>query len=158
MKFKYIGDPNRPGESKDLPETFNAFGVTFPRNKYAEVPDDVASKLATNQHFKAEKPGEVEDLTDDKPSEETQAAIANIQAEAYQNGYAAAEAAAKDQIQRMQADHEEALAAERDRADAAEQLLAETHLSGTADSEGNFVADEQQQAAPKRGPGRPKGS
>ena len=43
MKFKYTGDPMQPTEAKNLPETFFAFGVTFDRNKYAEVPDDVGA-------------------------------------------------------------------------------------------------------------------
>lgn len=53
MKAKFIGDPTTVGDVQ-LPETFTAFGVTFPRNKWVAVPDAVASKFAGNSHFETQ--------------------------------------------------------------------------------------------------------
>lgn len=54
MKAKFIGEPGT-NEAKNLPEEFTAFGVTFERGKFVEVPDDVAGKIAGNSHFEVEE-------------------------------------------------------------------------------------------------------
>lgn len=54
MKAKFIGDANNPGESKNLPETFTAFGLTFERGKFTEVPDHLAGKFEGNSHFETQ--------------------------------------------------------------------------------------------------------
>lgn len=143
MKARYIGDPNQPTEAKNLPETFTAFGVTFDRGKYAEVPDEVAAKVASNPHFET-KGDEPEDsaFTAEEMLEQIQAAEAAEREEA--------ESAHRAQIEQMQNDHAEALAAERDRADAAEAEIAE--LRAQLDEATKPVEE------PKRGPGRPKAS
>lgn len=51
MKAKYIGDPRNPGEAKNVPEEFTAFGVTFPKGKFVDVPDNLAAKFEGNSHF-----------------------------------------------------------------------------------------------------------
>lgn len=53
MKAKYIGDPSE-GAKPDVPETFEAFGVTFERGKFATVSDAVGAKLAGNSHFQVQ--------------------------------------------------------------------------------------------------------
>lgn len=143
MKFRYLGDPNQPSESKNLPEEFNAFGVTFTRNKFVEVPDDVVPKLVSNGHFKAQNESEAESLVNDEPTAETQAAISQLQEEAADKARAEAEADFAERLARFQQEAADTLAAERDRADAAEQLLAE---------------QSSDEAPAKRGPGRPKAS
>lgn len=50
-KFKYVGDPRNPGEQKQLPDEFEAFGVTFERGKFSEVPDELESKFEGNSHY-----------------------------------------------------------------------------------------------------------
>lgn len=50
MKAKYTGDPATVGDVQ-LPESFTAFGIEFPRNKWVEVPDALAAKFAGNSHF-----------------------------------------------------------------------------------------------------------
>lgn len=58
MKAKFVGDPMRPEEQKNLPETTTMFGVMFERGKFAEVPDNVASKFEGNSHFETQgEPG-----------------------------------------------------------------------------------------------------
>lgn len=54
MKAKFIGDANNPGEQKNLPEEFEAFGITFERGKFSEVPDHLASKFEGNRHFETQ--------------------------------------------------------------------------------------------------------
>lgn len=51
MKAKYIGDPRNPGEAKNVPDEFTAFGVTFERGKWVDVPDNLAAKFEGNTHF-----------------------------------------------------------------------------------------------------------
>lgn len=51
MQAKYIGDPRNPEEQKSLPDEYRAFGVTFERDKFVDVPDDKASKFVGNSHF-----------------------------------------------------------------------------------------------------------
>jgi hypothetical protein len=50
-KFKYVGDPRNPGEQKQLPDEFEAFGVTFERGKFSEVPDALEGKFEGNSHY-----------------------------------------------------------------------------------------------------------
>lgn len=55
MKAKFIGDPREPGEANNPPETMEAFGVTFPRGKFVEVPRDVEHKFEGNSHFETQE-------------------------------------------------------------------------------------------------------
>ncbi len=53
MKAKFIGDPNEP--QAQLPETFSAFGVEFPRGKFVEIKDaSAARKIEGNSHFETQ--------------------------------------------------------------------------------------------------------
>lgn len=54
MKAKYIGDANNPGEQKQLPDEFEAYGLTFERGKFTEVPEHLASKFEGNSHFETQ--------------------------------------------------------------------------------------------------------
>lgn len=56
MKAKYIGDANHPGEQKQLPDEFEAFGLTFERSKFTEVPAHLAGKFEGNSHFETQGP------------------------------------------------------------------------------------------------------
>lgn len=49
MKAKFIGDQNNPKEV--IPDEFEAFGVTFPKGKFTDVPAEFAAKFAGNSHF-----------------------------------------------------------------------------------------------------------
>lgn len=51
MKAKFIGDPNQPKGAETIPDEFTAFGVTFERGKFADVPEDQAHKFVGNNHF-----------------------------------------------------------------------------------------------------------
>lgn len=52
MKAKFIGDPREPGEANNLPEETTAFGITFPRGKFVEVPAELEAKFIGNTHYK----------------------------------------------------------------------------------------------------------
>jgi hypothetical protein len=54
MKAKFIGDPTQPGEAGNLPETFEAHGLTFEKNKFTEVPAHLEAKFVGNPHFKVQ--------------------------------------------------------------------------------------------------------
>lgn len=54
MRVKFVGDPNNPGEQKNLPETHEAFGVVFERGKFTDVPDEYAAKFEGNNHYEVE--------------------------------------------------------------------------------------------------------
>jgi len=54
MKAKYIGDPRNPAEQKQLPDEFEAYGLTFERGKFTEVPNELASKFEGNNHFEVQ--------------------------------------------------------------------------------------------------------
>lgn len=56
MKVKFVGDPMRPDEQKNLPDTTTAYGVVFERGKFVEVPDKVAPKFEGNSHFETQGP------------------------------------------------------------------------------------------------------
>lgn len=62
MKAKYVGDQTIPG-GEQIPDEVTNLGITFPKGKWVEIPDDKAAKFAGNSHFetsegkaKAEKP------------------------------------------------------------------------------------------------------
>lgn len=55
MKAKFIGDPRNPGESRNLPETHVAFGITFERGKFADVPPALENKFLGNTHFEVKE-------------------------------------------------------------------------------------------------------
>jgi hypothetical protein len=52
MKAKYVGDPSNPGEA--VPDLYDAFGVTFARDKFTEVPKELEEKIAGNNHFEVQ--------------------------------------------------------------------------------------------------------
>lgn len=52
MKAKYVGDVAN-GE-KDVPDTFEAYGLTFEKGKFTEVPDELAAKFEGNSHFETQ--------------------------------------------------------------------------------------------------------
>lgn len=54
MKAKYIGDPRNPGEQKQLPDEFEAFGLTFERGKFTEIPKELEAKIEGNSHFQVQ--------------------------------------------------------------------------------------------------------
>ncbi len=49
MQAKYIGDLSNPKEV--IPDEFEAFGVTFEKGKFTDVPAEFAAKFAGNSHF-----------------------------------------------------------------------------------------------------------
>lgn len=51
MKAKFIGDPSQPKGSETVPDEFEAFGITFERGKFSDVPDNLAAKFVGNSHF-----------------------------------------------------------------------------------------------------------
>ena len=51
MQAKYIGDPTQPEEQSRLPNTTEMFGVIFERDKFSDVPDELAAKFKGNSHF-----------------------------------------------------------------------------------------------------------
>jgi len=54
MKFRFIGNPRKRFEG---PESIVLAGVTFPKGELVEVPESLAVKLATNDHFEKAKVG-----------------------------------------------------------------------------------------------------
>jgi len=50
MKAKYEGDPANPGEQ--VPDEFTAYGLTFEKGKYTEIPAHLEGKFVGNTHFK----------------------------------------------------------------------------------------------------------
>lgn len=52
MKAKFIGDPSNPSEQ--VPDLHDAFGLTFVRGKYTEIPKRLESKVAGNSHFQVQ--------------------------------------------------------------------------------------------------------
>lgn len=61
MKAKYIGDPSQPGEI--VPDLIDVNGITFPRDKFVDIPKEHQDKIAGNNHF------EVQGAKKDKPEE-----------------------------------------------------------------------------------------
>jgi hypothetical protein len=49
MEAKFIGDPTERGAN--VPEVFEAHGVTFERGKFADVPEKLQAKFEGNSHF-----------------------------------------------------------------------------------------------------------
>lgn len=54
MKAKYVGDPSQPKGTEAVPEEFTAYGVTFEKGKFVDVPDELADKFAGNNHFETQ--------------------------------------------------------------------------------------------------------
>lgn len=61
MKAKFIGDARNPGEPNNLPETMTAYGVTFERGKWADVPAEHEAKFVGNRHFETRGAPETEE-------------------------------------------------------------------------------------------------
>lgn len=51
MKATFIGDPTQPKGSEAIPESFEAFGLTFEKGKATEVPAELEAKFVGNSHF-----------------------------------------------------------------------------------------------------------
>lgn len=51
MKVKYVGDPTQPKGTEAIPEEFVAYGITFEKGKFTDVPDELAAKFAGNSHY-----------------------------------------------------------------------------------------------------------
>lgn len=51
MKATYIGDPNQPKDSEVVPDTFEAFGLTFEKGKATDIPAELEAKFVGNSHF-----------------------------------------------------------------------------------------------------------
>lgn len=49
MKAKFIGDQANPKEV--IPDEFEAYGLTFEKGKFTEVPAELADKFVGNSHF-----------------------------------------------------------------------------------------------------------
>lgn len=50
MKAQFKGDPANPGEQ--VPEVFTAYGLTFEKGKFTEIPEELEGKFAGNPHYK----------------------------------------------------------------------------------------------------------
>lgn len=61
MKAKFIGDPSNPNEQ--VPDLHDAYGLTFARDKYTDIPEHLEAKVAGNSHF------HVQGARNDKPEE-----------------------------------------------------------------------------------------
>jgi hypothetical protein len=66
VKAKFIGDPAEPNAV--VPDLHDAFGITFPRDRYVSVPKHLEDKIAGNNHFhvqgvKADAPEETAEST-----------------------------------------------------------------------------------------------
>ena len=51
MKATYIGDVSLPARERDVPDTMEAFGLTFDKGKATDIPASLEQKLAGNPHF-----------------------------------------------------------------------------------------------------------
>lgn len=49
MKAKFVGDPAAANEV--VPDTHEAYGLTFEKGKFTEIPAELESKFAGNNHF-----------------------------------------------------------------------------------------------------------
>jgi hypothetical protein len=76
MKARFIGDQSEAIDPEDLPKTFTAFGVVFPRGKFVDIPDAARVKIAGNSHF------EVHGVPKDVQAEVDEAALATRTAQA----------------------------------------------------------------------------
>jgi hypothetical protein len=54
MKAKFVGDASNPGEQKQLPDEFEAFGLMFERGKFTDIPKHLEDKVAGNSHFEVQ--------------------------------------------------------------------------------------------------------
>ncbi len=51
MKATFVGDPSQPKGSETVPDTMEAFGLTFKKGKATEIPAELESKFVGNSHF-----------------------------------------------------------------------------------------------------------
>lgn len=54
-KFRFAGDPN---DNWSGPKEIAAYGLTFTRDEWTDVPPELASKFSGNAHFEPEDGGE----------------------------------------------------------------------------------------------------
>jgi hypothetical protein len=72
-KFRFVGDPRHGG---DGPHVIEVMGVAIGRNEFVPVPDDVAAKLATNNHFERFIEGAVEPEFEPEPMSDLEPFVA----------------------------------------------------------------------------------
>jgi len=51
MKATYVGDPSQPKGSEPVPDSMEAFGLTFEKGKAVDIPVELESKFVGNNHF-----------------------------------------------------------------------------------------------------------
>lgn len=51
MKATYIGNPDLPKEQREVPDSFEMFGITFEKGKASDIPAELEAKIAGNSHF-----------------------------------------------------------------------------------------------------------
>ena len=72
VKARFIGDPSQPDEV--VPDLMDAYGTTFEKGKFTEVPAEYADKVKGNSHF------EVQGEKKPEPREETGESTAEFSA------------------------------------------------------------------------------
>lgn len=55
MRIRFIGDPRDGGSG---PDVFTLWGNDLPKGEFVDVPDEIAAKVAHNDHFEREGEGE----------------------------------------------------------------------------------------------------
>lgn len=76
MKATYIGNPDLPKEQREVPDTFEMFGITFEKGKASAIPSHLQAKLAGNSHFKVSDKATAEKQESSESQTETVAALA----------------------------------------------------------------------------------
>lgn len=51
MKATYVGDPSQPKGAETVPDTFEAYGLTFEKGKATDIPPEMEEKFVGNNHF-----------------------------------------------------------------------------------------------------------
>ncbi len=51
MKAKYVGDTGLPEDDRGVPDSMQAFGLTFEKGKLVDIPPELEAKIAGNRHF-----------------------------------------------------------------------------------------------------------
>lgn len=71
VQARFIGDPSQPDEV--VPDLMDAYGTTFEKGKFSEVPAEFADKVRGNSHFevKGEKKPEPREETGESTAEFT---------------------------------------------------------------------------------------
>ncbi len=51
MKATFVGDPSQPKGEETVPDSMEAFGLTFEKGKATDIPPELESKFVGNNHF-----------------------------------------------------------------------------------------------------------